>query len=103
MFQSSVSEGLDFLCFSLLQAAEQIQETSNIHKSVEDGVVNASHKVDQVYELDNIFFNSFIFSILFFCFALFVRFDIWFVLFCFCFVLFFFLAGNAKIIDRVFS
>ena len=103
MFQSSVSEGLDFLCFSLLQAAEQIQETSNIHKSVEDDVVNSSHKVDQVYELDNIFFNSFLFSILFFCFALFVHFDIWFVLFCFCFVLFFFLAGNAKIIDRVFS
>ena len=66
-------------------------------------MVNASHKVDQVYELDNIFFNSFLFSILFFCFALFVRFDIWFVLFCFCFVLFFFIAGNAKIIDRVFS
>lgn len=56
IFQSSVSEGLDFLCFSLLQAAEQIQETSNIHKRVEDGVVNASHKVDQVYELDNILF-----------------------------------------------
>ena len=54
IFQSSVSEGLDFLCFSPLQAAEQIQETSNIHKRVEDGVVNASHKVDQVYELDNI-------------------------------------------------
>ena len=56
MFQSSDSEGLDFLCFSLLQAAEQIQETSSIHKSVEDGVVNASDKVDQVYELDNILF-----------------------------------------------
>ena len=61
MFQSSVSEGLDFLCFSLLQAAEQIQETSNIHKRVEDGVVNASHKVDQVYELDNILFLLFSF------------------------------------------
>ena len=51
-----LSEGLDFLCFSLLQAAEQIQETSNIHKSVEDDVVNSSYKVDQVYELDNILF-----------------------------------------------
>ncbi|PFX29238.1 kinesin-like protein KIF11 [Stylophora pistillata] len=30
------------------QAAEQIQETSKIYKSVEDGVVNASHKVDQL-------------------------------------------------------
>lgn len=33
---------------SFKQAAEQIQETSNIHKSVEDDVVNASHKVDQL-------------------------------------------------------
>ncbi|RMX41272.1 hypothetical protein pdam_00012372, partial [Pocillopora damicornis] len=33
---------------SFKQAAEQIQETSNIHKRVEDGVVNASHKVDQL-------------------------------------------------------
>lgn len=33
---------------SFKQAAEQIQETSKIYKSVEDGVVNASHKVDQL-------------------------------------------------------
>lgn len=31
-----------------LKATEEIQDTANLHKGVEEDVMNASHKVDEV-------------------------------------------------------